>query len=111
MAAKNKRAAPSPAKPFLKRNGKKVLTTKPSPSPTIRQPPKHVVFTSDLRSRGLKVSGVKLQEDENRKKFKKLVPTNSSKRPSAKTTGDDPEISDVSGEKDAPDPDETTQTA
>ena len=36
LAAKNKREAPSPAKPLLNRNGKKVLTTKPSPSPTIR---------------------------------------------------------------------------
>ena len=43
--------------------------------------------------------------------YSRLVPTASTKRSSAKTTGDDPQISDVSGEKDAPDPDETTQTA
>ena len=62
----------------------------------------------------MKVSGIKLQEDENRKKFKKLVPITSSKRPSAKTTGNDPEILDVFGEKEAPDtennPDETIKT-
>ena len=62
----------------------------------------------------MKVSGVKLQEDEKRKKFKKIVPTTSSKRPSAKTTGDDPGNSDVFGEKEAPDtennPDETIKS-
>ena len=48
-------------------------------------------------------------EDEKRKKtsrpslFKRLVPTTSTKQSSAKITGDDPEISDDSGEKGAPD--------
>ena len=37
------------------------------PSPAIKPPPKDVVFTSELWSRGLKFSGVKLQEDERRK--------------------------------------------
>ena len=52
---------------------------------------------------------MKLQNDEKRKKvsrpslFKRLFPTTSTKQSSAKTTGDDPEISDISGEKDAPD--------
>ena len=71
LAAKNERAAPFPAKLLPKRNEKKVLSTKPSPTPT---------FTRELRSRGLKVSGVKLQEEEKGKKasrpslLKRLVP-------------------------------------
>lgn len=71
LAARNERAAPFPAKLLPKRNEKKVLSTKPSPIPT---------FTRELRSRGLKVSGVKLQEEEKGKKasrpslLKGLVP-------------------------------------
>ena len=56
-----------------KNNGWKppVPATKPLPkqsaSPAIKPAPKDVVFTRELRSRGLKFSGVKLQEDDRRK--------------------------------------------
>ena len=50
-----------------KKNVRKPPVPATKPIPAIKPPPKDVVFTRELRSRGLKFSGVKLQEDERRK--------------------------------------------